>query len=155
MPQEPRISLSSLPDSPWWQIVLDHLEEKWSEQLEVMLRNNSLRKHLEGVVGGVVRQEAKLQAQGQDPNDPGVVEVLNKLALQENPEYDPDNPKELSPAGRKLLEEFERKVNEEPSPREPMPAKSSRPPPMSFSTPSAAPSQIRSQIPRSSGLPPK
>jgi len=105
---------SNLANSQWWQMCLEHLKDQWPQQLEGMLRAGTLRKHLDGAVERVGRLQQAARAKGLDPQEFGFQELLAREVCPRNPNHDPDDPKELSPEGAKLLAEWEKKVEEEP-----------------------------------------
>ena len=105
---------SNLANSQWWQMALEHLKDQWPRKMEGMLRAGTLREHLDGATRRAYRMQRAAEAKGLDPQDFGLQELMAREVCPRNPNHDPDNPKEMSPEGAKLLEEWEKKVEEEP-----------------------------------------
>ena len=105
--QEPSLFQEIKPvEHPWWQVALEHLEAQWPEKLEKLLRQGKLKEHLDKLVDSCLDQMFDAQDAGADE-----VEAANSVSQYlepENPRYDPDNPKRLSPQGQELLSQFRR-----------------------------------------------
>lgn len=103
-PSHPKPDQSANPDqqprcsSPWWGTALENEIDQFPRAVEALLDQNQLHQHLDQLVS--LAEQAAGSVQGElDLN-----EVANAAYLRENPNYDPENPGELSPRHRKKLD---------------------------------------------------
>lgn len=105
-------------DAPMWRAALEHLETEHPKQLERMLVTKTLRPYLEKLVYAVRQGMSRMsQANPQIQENPveyliAEQSLIHQL-LEPNPDLDPENPPELSPKGRLLLDKFLMEIDRE------------------------------------------
>lgn len=93
-----------LSEHPWWEVALDHLEQQWPQKLEKLLREGKLKDYLDRLVSACLLQSDAEREAGAD--DVEAANAVDRWLEPENPKFDPDNPKQLSPRGQELLSRF-------------------------------------------------
>lgn len=95
-------------DSLYYKMAIAHLKYEWPEKLEYLLKTGKLHEHLLDLEDKASTVEANMRRAYPGMNGSEIQEIAAKeWILVSNPDFDPDNPTELSPEGEKLLEEFE------------------------------------------------
>lgn len=91
-------------EHPWWKLALEHMEQQWPEKLERLLSQGKLKDHLDELVDGALVQKEGEESAGGDEVEGA--NAAHKWLEPENPDYDEENPKQLSPRGKELLRSF-------------------------------------------------
>lgn len=95
------------PDSnPYWEAILEHLEDQWPRRLERLLRLKKLRAYLDNQAQLAVQADASLARENPEAEDDQIQETVLGTLLEKNHQYDPDNPEQMSPTGKALLGKF-------------------------------------------------
>jgi hypothetical protein len=97
-----------LAQNPLWFQALDHLQEQWPDKLAGLLDQNGLKEYLDNQVDQTLREVAKSRGKP----DSVLEQVLPTWVLNPNPNYDPENPKQLSPEHQQKLNDFKSRIFE-------------------------------------------
>jgi hypothetical protein len=101
-----------LANNPLWFQALDHLQEEWPEKLADLLHRGKLKAYLDHVVEETLKVLAKSRAKDQFDQESVREQVLPTWVLNPNPNYDPENPKRLSPVDQQKLNNFKSQIYE-------------------------------------------
>jgi hypothetical protein len=106
-------------DKMWW-LALDNLEQEWVAKLEGLLGQNRLEQYLNQAVETTWEYRQQLRDQKPPKPEAEIDELSLPLLAPSNPDLDRDNPPQLSPHYRQLLNQFRSQHEQSPINPKPM-----------------------------------